>query len=202
MRTLWALLGAAGGFEAKGDFAVAAYLPEWRYEGANWDVICEHVSHLILFSCEMDPSGKITALDRLPRVELFDEARTAAAKHGTKLLLCFGGNGRSNGFSGMVSSAKSRKRFLKALVKLLDKHGLDGVDYNWEYPGYDFRRGYLPEAEVRRKLLLENCSFLPHLFHASTRMRFVTSDFGMLESSEYLFSMFFPRQSLNILEPC
>ena len=67
MRTLWALLGAAGGFEAKGDFTVAAYLPEWRYEGANWDVICEHVSHLILFSCEMDPSGKITALDRLPR---------------------------------------------------------------------------------------------------------------------------------------
>jgi len=25
---------------------------------------------------------------------------------------------------------------------------LDGVDYNWEYPGYRFGRGYLPEEEI------------------------------------------------------
>ena len=31
------------------------------------------------------------------------EARKAASKHGTKLLLCLGGNGRSGGFSVMVS---------------------------------------------------------------------------------------------------
>ena len=30
------------------------------------------------------------------------EARKAASKHGTKLLLCLGGNGRSGGFSVMV----------------------------------------------------------------------------------------------------
>ena len=31
-------------------FAVAAYLPEWRYDGANWESISKHVTHLILFS--------------------------------------------------------------------------------------------------------------------------------------------------------
>ena len=28
-------------------FCVAAYLPEWRYEGANWDVIASKTSHII-----------------------------------------------------------------------------------------------------------------------------------------------------------
>ena len=46
--------GAGAGTEAAGrSFAVAAYLPEWRYEGANWEVICTHTSHLILFSLEV-----------------------------------------------------------------------------------------------------------------------------------------------------
>ena len=38
-------------------FQVAAYLPEWRYEGANWVTICETVTHLILFSIEVGPTG-------------------------------------------------------------------------------------------------------------------------------------------------
>lgn len=129
-------------------FHVAAYLPEWRYEGANWVTICATVTHLILFSIEVTPSGAPTALDRIPRPELLSEARAAATAAGTKLLLCIGGNGRSAGFSPTVASKKKRARFVAALLALCEKHGLDGVDYNWEYPGYAFGRGYLSEAEV------------------------------------------------------
>lgn len=130
------------------EFAVVSYLPEWRYEGANWDAICEVTTHLLLFSVEVGPGGHITALDRFPRKELLAQAKAAALKHGTKLLLCFGGNGRSAGFSAMVRSKKFRKAFVARLVKLLEEHDLDGVDYNWEYPGYDFSSGYLADAEV------------------------------------------------------
>ena len=70
------------------------------------------------------------------------EARAAAALHGTQLLVTFGGNGRSTGFGTMVSSAASRARFVRELVPLCEAHGLQGVDYNWEYPGYDFGKGY------------------------------------------------------------
>ena len=132
------------------DFTVAAYLPEWRYEGAHWETIAQHTTHLILFSLEMSNRGEITALERFPRPTLYKEARTATQKYGCKLLVCFGGNGRSSGFSQMTRSAEARKNFLHQLSDFIQKNDLDGVDYNWEYPGYQFGKGYLPDEEVNQ----------------------------------------------------
>ena len=142
------LSGVGGAVHDASSFLVAAYLPEWRYEGANWATICATVTHLILFSIEVAPSGAVAALDRLPRPELMREARAAATASGTKLLLCIGGNGRSAGFSPMVASKAKRARFIAALLALCEEHGLDGVDYNWEYPGYAF--GFANPALARR----------------------------------------------------
>ena len=142
------LLVAGLGRVASGEVAVAAYLPEWRYDGANWEEISKHVSHLILFSLEPAADGAIAALERLPRPALLKRARRATKAEGTKLLLCFGGNGRSAGFSAMTRHADARLIFLQNLVALLDKWDLDGVDYNWEYPGYRFGRGYGSDVEV------------------------------------------------------
>lgn len=133
-----------------GPVSVVAYLPEWRFEGANYERISEHVTHLLLFSLEPSGSGGIIARDRLPRASLLEEARRATRKHGTELLLCFGGNGRSAGFSKMVSSRKRRARFLELLASLLRELDLDGVDYNWEYPGYSFGSGYMPDEQVEK----------------------------------------------------
>jgi GH18 family chitinase len=47
-----------------------------------------------------------------------------------------------------VRRKASRSRFVTELVAFLRLHRLDGVDYNWEYPGYQFGRGYLPDQEV------------------------------------------------------
>ena len=57
---------------------------------------------------------------------------------------------RSGGFSVMVRNSKNRQQFLKNLVDLLDKYEFDGVDYNWEYPGYRMGRGYLEEKEIMK----------------------------------------------------
>ncbi|CAE7352676.1 unnamed protein product [Symbiodinium natans] len=35
------------------------------------------------------------------------------------------------------------------LGNLIEKYDLDGVDYNWEYPGYRFGQGYLSDTEVQ-----------------------------------------------------
>jgi hypothetical protein len=57
-------------------------------------------------------------------------------------LICFGGNGRSEGFSAMVRRKNARAAFVENLLALCAKHRFDGVDLNWEYPGYVFGRGY------------------------------------------------------------
>jgi chitinase len=46
-----------------------------------------------------------------------------------------GGNG-SAGFSDMAITAEGRKRFLDSAVEMVEKYQLDGVDVDWEYPGY------------------------------------------------------------------
>ncbi len=79
-----------------------------------------------------------------------EEARAASRQHNVALLICFGGNGRSAGFAPMVASKSARKRFVKELVALMDRYEFDGVDFNWEYPGYRFGTGYLPDAEVEK----------------------------------------------------
>lgn len=116
--------------------------------GAHWETIAKHTTHLILFSLEISKNGDITALDRFPRSALYKEARTSTRQHGCQLLVCFGGNGRSSGFSAMTRSKRARTAFLINLKQFIQKHELDGVDYNWEYPGYQFGRGYLSDEEV------------------------------------------------------
>lgn len=129
---------------------VAAYLPEWRYEGANWVDISSTVTQLILFSLEVQPTGRLAAHDRLPRKELMHQAREATKASGTKLLVCIGGNGRSAGFTAAVAKKDRRERFVQSLVELCDKYDLDGIDLNWEYPGYSFGSGYHAEDAIER----------------------------------------------------
>jgi len=128
------------------NFTVAAYLPEWRYDSTNYERICQVVTHLIFFSLEVLHDGRLSALDRLPRKSLRDEARP----HCHKMLICVGGNGRSAGFSGAVSTRKTRRTFIAGLLALCEKTGLDGVDFNWEYPGYRFGQGYQADDAVTR----------------------------------------------------
>ena len=130
------------------NFSVAGYLPEWRYGGANFDQMFRHLSHLIFFSIEPTPDGALTGLDRLPWKEVLEDAIAAARVHGTKLMICLGGNGRSSGFAAATRSLRTRSRLVSHVVKLIAKLGLDGVDYNWEYPGYSFGAGYAEDDVV------------------------------------------------------
>eukprot|EP00759_Apiculatamorpha_spiralis_P058856 PhF_6_TR9440/c0_g1_i1/m.14751/K01183/E3.2.1.14; chitinase len=119
----------------KKPFGVFGYLPEYRYNGFNFEAAFETgVTHLIFFSLEIDDRGMPSALDRLPSKEQAKQAREAADKYGGKLLLSFGGNSRSENYGHMATNIGRRKRFLNNVNKLLIEYKLDGVDYNWEYP--------------------------------------------------------------------
>eukprot|EP00668_Euglena_longa_P033429 GGOE01042993.1.p1 GENE.GGOE01042993.1~~GGOE01042993.1.p1 ORF type:complete len:359 (-),score=79.99 GGOE01042993.1:182-1198(-) len=120
-------------------FAVVGYLPEYTAGYPKWDKVdfeeqCAHLTHLIIFSIEVAPEGGLQALDRVPPAAALVQLTAAATRHATKVQICFGGYGRTQGFPEMTSTHKRRRRFISRLVKFIDRHGFHGVDYNWEYP--------------------------------------------------------------------
>ncbi|KAH6915081.1 endochitinase [Coprinopsis sp. MPI-PUGE-AT-0042] len=58
-----------------------------------------------------------------------------AHKHGVKALISVGGWTGSRFFSTAVGSAKNRTTFVRTVLDFARKHKLDGIDFDWEYPG-------------------------------------------------------------------
>ncbi|KAK3390167.1 glycosyl hydrolases family 18 protein-like protein [Podospora didyma] len=58
-------------------------------------------------------------------------------------------------FSGMVSTAANRKRFIGNLFGFMRKYGFDGADFDWEYPGAPDRGGRPDDGKNFRQFLKE-----------------------------------------------
>jgi chitinase len=53
-----------------------------------------------------------------------------------KILVSIGGWTHSKGFSDAVLTAESREKLTASGIDFLLKYNLDGLDFDWEYPGY------------------------------------------------------------------
>lgn len=73
-----------------------------------------------------------------------------------KTLLAVGGwTHRSEPFSAMASSAATRHQFAISTIAYLRKHGFDGLDIDWEYPGDQSRGGTSADKANFAALLTE-----------------------------------------------
>ena len=171
----------------KDEFAVAAYLPEWRYQGIDYDAVADHVTHLIFFSLEIDDKGDPSALDRFPDETVLEKARAARERTGMKLLICFGGNARSNGFPGIAVDKEKRKRFLKRLNGMMDRYDLDGVDYNWEYPRNEAEwRGWANLLKSTQKMFKPRGRIVTIAYYPDGRQEQVLAGVGGKDGSKMI----------------
>ncbi|TFK44302.1 glycoside hydrolase [Crucibulum laeve] len=67
--------------------------------------------------------------------ELLPQFVSKAHQNNVKASLSIGGWTGSRWFSLNVGSAKNRTAFVKTVTGIVNKYKLDGVDFDWEYPG-------------------------------------------------------------------
>ena len=58
-----------------------------------------------------------------------------------QVLVSVGGGSGSAGFSEMAFTAEGRKKFVDSAMAMVEKYSLDGIDVDWEYPGYTHTPG-------------------------------------------------------------
>jgi chitinase len=85
-----------------------------------------------------------------------------------KILISIGGWSWSENFSDAVLTESSRKKFAKSSTEIVEKFNLDGVDIDWEYPGF---RGEdnIYRAEDRQNFTLMFKTLRAELDELSTR---------------------------------
>jgi GH18 family chitinase len=89
------------------------------------------LTDLILFSAEPRADGSLdaTRLDKTP----WDKVAAVRAS-GVRVHICLGGWGRSQHFAVVTGNLGLRRRFVEETATFCSKHGLDGVDLDWEHP--------------------------------------------------------------------
>lgn len=80
-------------------------------------------------------NGELAPLSANDSARLAALTSLKALNKDLKVLISIGGWGGCNYFSDAALSDASRRKFANSAVALLQKHHLDGVDIDWEYPG-------------------------------------------------------------------
>ncbi|KAL7541791.1 hypothetical protein ACHAXR_011209 [Thalassiosira sp. AJA248-18] len=78
-----------------------------------------------------------------------------AHKAGVEVYPSIGGWTLSDPFPALAASADARLAFANNCVKLIEEYDFDGIDIDWEYPGYSDHSG-TPEDTVNYSLFLQD----------------------------------------------
>eukprot|EP00397_Hematodinium_sp_SG-2012_P054190 GEMP01065173.1.p1 GENE.GEMP01065173.1~~GEMP01065173.1.p1 ORF type:complete len:226 (+),score=34.16 GEMP01065173.1:23-679(+) len=147
-------------------FEVVGYLPEYRYGGFDWETV-KYYTVTIFFSLEVASNGRLTALDRLPRLEDIQKMKGTLGKR----LVSVGGAGRSNHFGNVLVNKEKRLRLQKNLKMLVAgdypefrylKGELHGIDLNYETPQNDAEwKGLSLLAKAVQKAMMVTVAYHP-----------------------------------------
>jgi chitinase len=76
-----------------------------------------------------------------------------AHRHGVKVLLSLGGWEDSNNFPEVAASESKRAQFAHSCLEQIRIYGFDGIDIDWEYPGYADHKGKPEDKQNFTQLL-------------------------------------------------
>lgn len=128
---------------------IIGYCPNWQWYARNNIFNPNNIKYndyTILNYCFFKPetSGLISSTDMDADKALLEGNSSVVAlahKAGVKVMVSIGGWTLSDNFPAIASNATTRAAFAGDCNKLLKKYQFDGIDIDWEYPGYDEHMG-------------------------------------------------------------
>ncbi|KAG2192675.1 hypothetical protein INT46_006826, partial [Mucor plumbeus] len=110
-----------------GKHRLIAYAVDWEIPSTiSWNKF-DHVAYAF---AEPDANGALKSFTD----SVLKKFATEAHKNKVGVSISVGGWSGSKHFSTLVKSSAKRKTFVKNIVALVNKYGLDGVNLDWEYP--------------------------------------------------------------------
>jgi chitinase len=157
------LVMAPAGFGQAMKKEVIGYYPSWKWKSRDGLVSPERIpfNKLTIINYAFWaplPDGRLVAKDPVgdgkylcgvPGTTLPDLAH----KHGVKVLLSLGGWDESDNFPAVAAKPELRAAFAGSCVDAIREYRFDGIDIDWEYPGYRDHRG-TPDDRRNFTLLL------------------------------------------------
>jgi chitinase len=119
------------------EYKVIGYIAGWK--GVDPDKIdVEKLTHINYAFANVIDGAVIEGEGRAEqdRENLIKLNSLKAKNPDLKILISIGGWTWSKGFSDAVLTEDSRKKFTDSAIDYLIRHQLDGLDFDWEYPGY------------------------------------------------------------------
>ena len=101
-----------------------------------------------------------------------------AHANGVKVLISIGGWTMSENFSIIAASETKRRQFAKSCADLIHTFKIDGVDIDWEYPGYKSQNGSSSDKENFTLLLQEVRRVFDMMEKGNGKHLLLTADFG------------------------
>jgi chitinase len=168
-----ATLFSAPTFAAEEAYKVIGYYPSWAiYRTPSFkphDIDLSLVTHVNYAFVKMDKEGNLQLVDPWADVEYrsnwniekpywgnFRELTDLKKQHPQlKTLFSVGGWTLSDNFSVVAENPATRKNFVQNAIDFAKKYHFDGIDIDWEYPGFVEHSGRPQDKENYTLLLKE-----------------------------------------------
>lgn len=142
---------------------VIGYFPGWKWQADSTAMTVGKIPYgkltIINYAFWYPlPDGRIVGRDSAGDAVYLSGAKESrlvdrAHDHGVKVMLSLGGWDASDNFPVVASTAPSRTAFSRSCLETIRQYGFDGIDIDWEYPGFAEHHG-TPADRVNFPLLL------------------------------------------------
>lgn len=154
--TAFLLLPALNGFAQKP--VIITYVGGYRGNLIQTQQIeANRLTHILYAFADVRHNMAVLDYPKTDAINLHNLVKLKRANPALKILLSVGGMGWSRNFSNMALTEGSRQTFASSCLQLLKKFRLDGIDIDWEFPGYAGEGGniYRPEDKQNYTLLFK-----------------------------------------------